>query len=111
MPDGYRVIGGPYADQELAIARGRPDTLYPHILRTVMQAGFMRSSEGHKPLTAPMITEWTGYSVDTIQAWLRPRTSSTYRVMPRAAIRLILHEIKLRDQSKYPWDRLLKLCQ
>lgn len=109
--DGRKVVGGPYPDLEHANARARPELLYPHLLRCAIKSGFLRAIGGHTKVSLPMVAEWTGYSVDTLQSWLRPMTSVGHRPMPRSAIRLIIHELKLRDQSTYPWDRILKLCQ
>jgi hypothetical protein len=109
-PDA-RLIGGPYKSLELAIARARPELLYSHLLKTAIKSGLLKASSGHAKVTLPMLSEWTGYSIDTLQSWLRPRTSPGHRPMPRYAIRLILHEFKLRDQSRYPWDKILNLTR
>ena len=111
VPPTYAVIGGPYADQETAIARARPDTMYPHLLRQALKAGILRAASGHTTVSLALLSEWTGFGIDTMKAWMRPKTSTAHRTMPRSAIRLILHEFKLRDQSKYAWDKLLELCR
>lgn len=111
LPEGYRVIGGPYEDQDIAIARARPDTLYPHLFRQAMKAGVLRAMGGHSEVSYQDVADWTGFSIDALRSWTRPKTSDSYRPMPRSAIRLILHEFKARDQSTYTWDRLLALCR
>jgi len=107
----YRIVGGPYPDLKTAIRRARPELLYQHLLRTLLDNGILRASSGHQRVTVSMLAEWTGYSVDTIQSWLRPITSKGHRPMPRYAMRLVVHEFRLRDQSKYPWASMLdRLC-
>lgn len=109
MDVGERIIGGPYDSLRLAIARARPEFLHQHLLRCALENGVLRAVGGHVDVTVRMLADWTGFSVPTIRAWLRPHTNRSYRPMPRHAIRLVLHEFMSRDQSKYSWRRLLTM--
>lgn len=71
----------------------------------------LRWDHGHRQPTLEDISEWTGIAIWSLQAWLKPITTRSHRPMPRWALRLIVHELRLRDQSTYDWAALLKKCR
>jgi hypothetical protein len=111
LKDRQRVSSGPYPDLKTAITRERSDLFYAHLLRRAMHQGVFLPSSGHFQPTLEQIAEWTGINLWSLQAWLKPLTSRSHRPMPRWAIRLIVHEIWLLDQSTYEWEAMLKKCR
>ena len=96
---------------ELAITRERSDKWYPHLCRIAIERGYLDSRGKHHKPTLKEIAEWTGLSLHSLKAWLKPITSKSHRPMPRSAIRLILHEFALHDHSVYRWRIQLDRCR
>lgn len=94
----------------LAMQRARPDLLYPHLLRQCIRQGITLKGGKHHAPTLAEVADWIGRHRATVEAWLRPLASKTYRQMNRGSARLVIHEFRLRDHSRYDWLRLLRRC-
>lgn len=106
------VSSGPYDSIKDAWAAERADILRAHLFRTVLEQGiFINSNRAaygrHKP-SLETVAKWTGYSVRTLKSWLQPPSSKTRRAMPLPALRHIILEYRLRDESPYDWLKLLR---
>lgn len=101
--------GGPYPSFRIAMSRSRSDLFYPYLLKQALKRGIF-TLEGRRYPEQLEVAGWCDYGIEALQAWTRPITSVSRRKMPRRAIRLIIHEFKLRDKSKYDWDLVLRYC-
>ena len=109
------VSSGPYDDIKSAWAAERADILRAHLFRTVLDQGIFINAPAsaygrHKP-TLELVAKWTGYSVRTLKSWLQPPSQRTRRAMPLPALRHIMLEYRMRDESHYDWLKLLRKCR
>jgi transcriptional regulator with XRE-family HTH domain len=74
--------------------------LYPKLFRAALQISNPRPSLSD-------IAEWTGFSRWALEAWLKRPTARSHRVMPKSALRLILHELHFHGRIRD--DRFLTL--